>query len=721
MNMKYINIKSILAFLITLVTLTFVSCAKDSDIEGNVSVTGSISGVVKDNTDGHLLANVNVSITPDNQSKITGDDGAFSFKSLKSGSYTLTFSKTGYEDISRTVEVKTGQTVDASTMMKSKGAFSLSSNTLNFGDLNSTMTFIISNNSDTQTTFSIGNVPAWASFSTTSGTIKAEGTTTVSVVVNRDAVEYGDYTHNVVISYKGKSEGDVVLTLSMSKVKQTTPKVSIAATATDVTQNSFNIGGSLLKTGGSAITAYGHCWSLSHNPTVNDTKSDNGGTQAICEFSSAVTNLAVGTTYYVRAYATNALGTSYSDEVAVTTQDVASNKWDGNIASAFEGGSGTAADPYQITTGGQLLLIKDYYDKNFVLAANIDLDNKNWLPIPDFTGTLDGAGYTIRNLQVSRTDDGQGLFASISGNAVVKNLNIKGVYIKAGSTDYIGALAGIISGKTTLIENVNVILTETSLILGNDAVGGVVGAYSTWGNMNPKFTNCHVESVSTDYTIKGNSAVGGICGYAKNENSGYTVRIENSTAKVSVYGGDYTGGILGQTGTYSDFQIASCGFNGKVSGGNHVGGIAGNCRGFVACKADADISGKDFVGGICGGDKVATESFILVACYSTGTLTSSSSYVSGLYGGGSGGYGHPVLSYTTMSQGLSSDCADCATTASNGSGSNTATNCTNITEHLKGCYSEYATYWDFNNTWTWSGTVNGKTTNVSCPRLAWEK
>lgn len=719
MNMKYINIKSILAFLITLVTLTFVSCAKDSDIEGNVSVTGSISGVVKDNTDGHLLANVNISITPDNQSKITGDDGAFSFKSLKSGSYTLTFSKTGYEDISKTVEVKTGQTVDASTMMKSKGAFSLSSNTLNFGDLNSTMTFIISNNSDTQTTFSIGNVPAWASFSTTSGTIKAEGTTTVSVVVNRDAVEYGDYTHNVVISYKGKSEGDVVLTLSMSKVKQTTPKVSIAATATDVTQNSFNIGGSLIGTGGSAITAYGHCWSLSHNPTVNDTKSDNGGTQAICEFSSAVTNLAVGTTYYVRAYATNALGTAYSDEVAVTTQDVASNKWDGNIASAFEGGSGTAADPYQITTGGQLLLIKDYYDKNFVLAANIDLDNKNWLPIPDFTGTLDGAGYTIRNLQVSRTDDGQGLFASISGNAVVKNLNIKGVYIKAGSNDNIGALAGI--SEATLIENVNVILTENSLILGNDAVGGVVGVYSTLGNMNPKFTNCHVESVSTDYTIKGNSAVGGICGYAKNENFGYTVRIENSTAKVSVYGGDYTGGILGQTHRYGYIQIASCGFNGKVSGGNHVGGIAGHCPGFVACKVDADISGKDFVGGICGDNEVTNGSFILVACYSTGTLTCSSSYVSGLCGYESGWYGHPVLSYTTMSQGLHSYCKDCATTASNGSGSNTATNCTNITEHLKGCYSEYATYWDFNNTWIWSGKVNGKTTNVSCPRLAWEK
>ena len=116
--------------------------------------------------------------------------------------------------------------------------------------------------------------------------------------------------------------------------------------------------------------------------------------------------------------------------------------------------------------------------------------------------------------------------------------------------------------------------------------------------------------------------------------------------------------------------------------------------------------------GICG--KIYKD---LVACYSTGSLTCSSSNFSGM----AGSHGYPVLSYTTMSQGLSSDCVDCATTASNGSGSNTATNCTNITEHLKGCYSEYATYWDFNNTWTWSGKVNGKTTNVSCPRLAWEK
>ena len=715
--MNHINIRSVSALVISIVALMFASCASDSDIEGNTSVTGNISGVVKDQADGHLLSNCSVSITPDNQSKITGDDGAFSFTKLKSGSYTITFKKTGYEDVSKTIDVKTGQTVDASVTMKSKGAFSLSDNTFDFGDLNSTMSLVISNNSDTQTSFSISNIPAWAKFSSTSGTVAAEGTTSVSVEVNRDAVDYGQYTQNVVISYKGNTQGDVILVLNMAKVKQTTPTVAITA-AKDITQNSFTIGGNLLETGGSVITAYGHCWGLAHNPTISDNKSDNGSTQEIGEFSTTVNNLAVGTTYYVRAYATNALGTAYSDEVVVTTQDVESNKWDGNIASAFEDGSGTAADPYKIVTGGQLLLIKNHADKNFVLAGNIDLDNKNWVPIPNFSGTLDGAGYTIKNLKVSRTDDGQGLFANIGGDAVVKNLNIKGVYIKAGDSDNIGVLAGMISGNKTVVENINVMLTENSLILGNDGVGGIVGTYYAWGTQNPKFTNCHVESVSSDYTIKGNSSVGGICGYAKNENTGFGVSIEKCTVKASVLGGDFTGGVLGQT--YSgDIQLEFCGFSGKISGGNYVGGMSGYCNKFIACKVDADITAKDNVGGICGSSNIAWGAFKLIACCSTGTLTCPSFNASGIYPR-SNGYGHPVLCYTTMSQGLSSGCEDCATTSSEGSGTNTATNCTDITQHLKECYSEYAKYWDFDSTWTWSGKVNGKTANVSCPRLAWE-
>ena len=35
-------------------------------------------------------------------------------------------------------------------------------------------------------------------------------------------------------------------------------------------------------------------------------------------------------------------------------------------------------------------------------------------------------------------------------------------------------------------------------------------------------------------------------------------------------------------------------------------------------------------------------------------------------------------------------------------------------------YSEYAKYWNYNNTWTWNGWVDGKEVSISCPKLAWE-
>ena len=65
---------------------------------------------------------------------------------------------------------------------------------------------------------------------------------------------------------------------------------------------------------------------------------------------------------------------------------------------------------------------------------------------------------------------------------------------------------------------------------------------------------------------------------------------------------------------------------------------------------------------------------------------------------------------------------DCATVApqSKGTMTNCQLSCTNIAEFLQNCYSEYADYFDFTNTWTWTGTINGKTENVPCPKLYWE-
>jgi hypothetical protein len=44
-----------------------------------------------------------------------------------------------------------------------------------------------------------------------------------------------------------------------------------------------------------------------------------------------------------------------------------------------------------------------------------------------------------------------------------------------------------------------------------------------------------------------------------------------------------------------------------------------------------------------------------------------------------------------------------------------------IALHMEEAYSDYADYWNFDNTWTWSGKISGKQRSVRCPRLAWEK
>ena len=85
----------------------------------------------------------------------------------------------------------------------------------------------------------------------------------------------------------------------------------------DITAFSATCGGNVTANGGANVTARGVCWSTAHNPTITDAHTTNGtGTGA---FTSAMTGLMRGTTYYVRAYATNRVGTAYGEEVAFTT------------------------------------------------------------------------------------------------------------------------------------------------------------------------------------------------------------------------------------------------------------------------------------------------------------------------------------------------------------------------------------------------------------------
>lgn len=719
-----------ICFAMTLIASLFLvmSCAKDI-----VDLNGTIQGVVKDYNTGALLSNCQIALSPSGKTAVTNSNGIFEFGELEQGTYTLSFSRAGYEETTQTVKVVSGETVTVNITLKAKSAFAASSNKLDFGDLSSTMELFFFNNSDETTSFTISNVPMWASVSHASGTVAAGGNIPVTVQVNRDAVDYGTHTQVLSVAYKGKVNGTVNVTIQMQKVHLTAPKVSIGVAAENITQNEFTIEGELLATGGSEVTSYGHCWSLTSNPTVENFKKDNGATTSIGKFKTIVTQLTPGTSYYVRAFATNQYGTTYSQEIVVTTQDVASNKWDGNVAKSFARGSGTSVDPYIIETGGQLMLMKDYNNKCFELANNIDLDNKNWLPF-EFKGTLDGKGCTISNLRIDRSTEKLGLFSSVS--SAVRNLTIKNVRIEAPSISSIGALAGECSYSGTLTD-CHVILTENSQITGMNKVGGLIGS------SNGKISNCSVEYSGTKSdVIKGNNNVGGLVGLT----FGSSDPIKGCKVFANIKGASDVGGIIGSLNNdYDKGKIEECSYKGIVSGEKAIGGIAGSLRGdVIACKADVELNVSNSFGGGIVGQMIGPDIIHhIIACYANGILKSSSDELSfGGILGGNNGYNRnseSILSYSTMSSSASNfdglsgtgnsnpgftpleKCSYSASTSSTRFSETNTGNCKDITTFLRECYqTEYDRYWNYSKTWTWTGVIDGEQVSVSCPRLEWE-
>jgi gliding motility-associated-like protein len=94
------------------------------------------------------------------------------------------------------------------------------------------------------------------------------------------------------------------------------PTLTTAA-ASNITIFTANSGGTISDDGGSAISTSGVCWSTSVNPTIANSVSTDG--TASGSYVSSLTGLLPSTTYYVRAYATNTVGTGYGNEISFTT------------------------------------------------------------------------------------------------------------------------------------------------------------------------------------------------------------------------------------------------------------------------------------------------------------------------------------------------------------------------------------------------------------------
>ena len=87
-------------------------------------------------------------------------------------------------------------------------------------------------------------------------------------------------------------------------------------TISNITSTNATGGGTVTFDGNTTVTARGVCWSTSPNPTLSDSYTvDSSG---LGSFTSNLVGLTDNTTYYVRAYATNSVGTAYGHAVSFT-------------------------------------------------------------------------------------------------------------------------------------------------------------------------------------------------------------------------------------------------------------------------------------------------------------------------------------------------------------------------------------------------------------------
>jgi hypothetical protein len=192
------------------------------------------------------------------------------------------------------------------------------------------------------------------------------------------------------------------------------------------------------------------------------------------------------------------------------------------------------------TFSGDTVMLTDSVNLN----PNWDASNKNaasvtWNAIGSsgsFVGTFDGGNHTISGVYVNSTYSYRGMFASLTGNTIVKNFTLSNSYMNCSGNS--GAIVGRMQ-DTSQLQNVQV--DNSVYVVGTWAVGGLVGDVS--GATRAKITDC---SFAGDVQLTGKDGNGG--------------------------------GILGAVRGQSTLTIQGCSFTGYVTGKNPLGGMVGRVR-----------------------------------------------------------------------------------------------------------------------------------------------
>jgi hypothetical protein len=114
-----------------------------------------------------------------------------------------------------------------------------------------------------------------------------------------------------------------------NEIQFTTSQAAVATVVTKIVFGGISyygaiIGGQVTNDGGDPVTEKGICWTTSENPTIDNNKIiyQEYNPDAYAVYWCSMSSLQPKSVYHVRAYAINSAGTSYGDDISITTLTV---------------------------------------------------------------------------------------------------------------------------------------------------------------------------------------------------------------------------------------------------------------------------------------------------------------------------------------------------------------------------------------------------------------
>lgn len=255
-----------------------------------------------------------------------------------------------------------------------------------------------------------------------------------------------------------------------------------------------------------------------------------------------------------------------ANSVNITWDD--SNRFDGT--GLFDGGDGSYENPYQIANREQLEKIQ--LDKSgnthYKLTKDIELNGKNWTPIEEFGGSIDGGGHVVKGMTINSNEKYVGFISMVhsKGQIEIKNIefvdvNVSGNYTKNDEelNFQYGGVAALIGGSIEDTDQLN------KVDIQNVVVSGEISGTDAYVSGLTSITDAQLEMSDVRVVANIDSVEGEAAGFAtQNGDQGSFVKMERMSFEGNVTASDYASG--GFYGHVDDIYAEEIRIKGKIEG-----------------------------------------------------------------------------------------------------------------------------------------------------------